>query len=388
MHVLMIPSWYPEHAGDFNGSFFPEQAGALVAAGHTVGVLVARPFPVYELAQFRARTPRPAADEGGVLVLRSDVLLPVPKAHRLNQQRLDAAIRRLYDAYVAERGVPDVLHAHAMFTGGIAAAHLSRATGVPFIVTEHRPSSLERLREPGYRGMALRAAREAGGLVAVARGFVPELNDAYGVEGSSGWTYVPGLLSPQFEHIAPRAVPAGPFVFGHVSHLDPGKRVDLLIQAFADAFGSAEDVRLRIAGGSDAAIASLRTVAIEAGVGDRVDFVGPIPRHQIAEEFARYHVFALTSEAEAFGTVLWEAMACGLPILSTDTWAGNNAVTEQTGVMVLRDDRVSIATGLRELKDGFEAYDSGRIRRICLDHCGERAFVALYEDIYREAMAR
>lgn len=378
MHILFLPSWYPETDADFSGSFFREQAAAFIELGHRVGVAVVRGFPVYEIGAYRSRPGMTERVEDGIVTLRDDALFPVPKFHALNLAVIERKWRALYRRYVAAHGKPDVLNAHGMFPGGIIASRIAASEGIPFVVTEHRPSSINFLRSPGYAGPAKRAAREARGLVAVARGFAPELNTAY---GTTRWQYLPGLLSPQFEHISVRNPAQGPFVFGHVSHLDPGKRVDMLIEAFGDVYGDDPDTRLRIAGGSQHR-AALEQIARDRGL-ENVEFVGAVPREGIVEEFSRSHAFVLPSEAEAFGTVLWEAMACGLPLVSTETWAGRNAVTPETGLLSPIDDRAALAAALTEMRRRFADFDPNRIREICVEHCGRDAFVENYVDLYQ-----
>ena len=39
MHILVLPSWYPNNPQDINGVFFRDQAKALAAHGHKVGVI-------------------------------------------------------------------------------------------------------------------------------------------------------------------------------------------------------------------------------------------------------------------------------------------------------------------------------------------------------------
>ena len=50
MHVLILPSWYPETPDDVDGIFFRQQAQALQRAGLTVGVIA---------PQFRSMRGRP-----------------------------------------------------------------------------------------------------------------------------------------------------------------------------------------------------------------------------------------------------------------------------------------------------------------------------------------
>lgn len=385
MHVLFVPSWYPANATDFSGSFFIEQAQALDLAGHNVGVISVKGIPVYSLAQLRGREAGIRRSvESGVRTYRLDKVLPLPKIPGGNERILLNAWRAVLNRYISDNGLPDVLHAHSMFPAGIVAHALSDEFKIPFVVTEHRPSSMDRIKEKWSGVHGRRAAVAASALVAVARGFVQALNGAYGT-GDSKWQYVPGLLSPQFQTISARKAPEGPFVFGHVSHLDPGKRVDMLIKAFALRFHNIENVRLRIAGDSGRK-AQLEVLAGRLGIADKVDFVGAVARSEIVAEFSSAHVFVLPSVAEAFGTVLWEAMACGLPLVSTATWAGRNAVVEANGLLVDIDNREELGEALVRIRSDFDSYDPAEIREICVNHCGRDAFVSQYEAIYEMAM--
>ena len=49
----------------------------------------------------------------------------------------------------------------------------------------------------------------------------------------------------------------------------------------------------------------------------RVDFVGPVPNHELAEYYRGAHVLVNPSLSESFGLTLCEAMACGLPVVVT-----------------------------------------------------------------------
>ncbi|WP_164520263.1 glycosyltransferase [Specibacter cremeus] len=384
MHILFLPSWYPANESDLAGTFFREQAEAFLLAGHRVGVLNVRGIAVYSRSQLRGRKSgiRHFLDSGFDTYLW-DRVLPFPKVPGGNERILLNAWRTLLHRYIDDNGRPDVLHAHTMFPAGLVTHALSEEFKIPFIVTEHRISSLPLLagRWNGPRGRA--AAKAASALVAVAPDFAPALDQAYGL---SKWEYVPGLLSPQFEDITVRPTPNGPFTFGHVSYMDPHKNVDLLIHAFADRFHGDPDVRLRIAGHSSFT-QDLIDLAASRGISDQVDFVGAVPRSGIVGEFSRYHAFVMPSRTEAFGTVLWEAMACGLPLVSTDTWAGRNAVREGNGLLVGVEQRDELGEALVSMRKTFADYDPHHIRSICVNHCARDAFVGQYSKLYADAVA-
>ncbi|WP_308468126.1 glycosyltransferase [Rathayibacter soli] len=386
MHILLVPSWYPQTPQDFNGSFFREQAQAVASSGALIGVLAVRGIPIYSTQAVRARRREiDFEDDEGILTARADAVLPVPKAHSLNYAVHYRRLTHAFAAYVARNGTPDVLHAHALFPGGILTHRLAAEFGIPFIITEHRPSSMQRVTRGWFRRRGVTAARAADRRIAVAAEFAKQLTVAYG-SADKPWEYFPGLLSPQLEASAVRKAPhQPPFVFAHVSHLDPGKRVDLLIDAFADRFAGDERAALRIAGNS-AERASLEVQAQRRGVSTQVDFIGAVPREAIAAEFAAAHAFVLPSEKEAFGTVIWEAMASGLPVISSRTWAGLNAVTDEVGLLFDVNDRERLGDALAAMRESFARYDGDRIRAICIDHCGRGAFNALYLEAYERAI--
>jgi glycosyltransferase involved in cell wall biosynthesis len=57
---------------------------------------------------------------------------------------------------------------------------------------------------------------------------------------------------------------------------------------------------------------ALAQLAQRLGVGNRVEFVGPLPHERALEELARCHVHAMPSSHEPFGVAHIEAMAAGL----------------------------------------------------------------------------
>jgi glycosyltransferase involved in cell wall biosynthesis len=102
-----------------------------------------------------------------------------------------------------------------------------------------------------------------------------------------------------------------------VGSLKEQKNHPLLLRAFADL--QYPEARLMLLG-QGAKEATLRAMAAELGIADRVIFAGfhpdPTPFYKTA------NLFVLSSDYEGLPTVLIEALGCGTPVVSTDCPSG------------------------------------------------------------------
>jgi glycosyltransferase involved in cell wall biosynthesis len=102
-----------------------------------------------------------------------------------------------------------------------------------------------------------------------------------------------------------------------VGRLLEHKRVDRLLDAVALLRDRGTDVTLRVIGDGPER-AALRAQILRLGIGDRVEL-----RHDVASQTELYglvkaaRVFAFPSEREGFGIAVLEALACGLPVVTT-----------------------------------------------------------------------
>lgn len=312
------------------------------------------------------------AREGGVEVIRagrSATLASMPLSLSLP---LWLATRR-----------PDVVHIHSPFPLGEAANLLlgqARAT----VLTHHsdviRQKNLLRLYGPVLRLVLARAHR----IIATSRQYIE----------TSPWlkpvrkkcVVVPLGVDPELFHPAepPPETARLLFVGRHRYYKD----LTTLLQALA----LLPEARLDILG-SGPLTPVWKNEARRLDLGSRAVFHGDIPDRDLPAWYRRAGILVLpaNSRAEAFGTVLLEAMASGLPCLTTEVGTGTSWVVKdgETGFVVRPGQAEALAEALaRLLKDFALRQKMGQAgRRRVLEHFSQAAMFRGVEQVYRQALS-
>jgi len=135
-----------------------------------------------------------------------------------------------------------------------------------------------------------------------------------------------------------------------VGSVVPVKGYDLLIAAVATLTDMSW--RLTIAGDrtrNPGAAAQLDADIAARGLGDRVAVLGAVSPERIDELFMASDLFVLASRFEGYGMALAEAIAHGIPIVSTLAGAIPQTVPAGTGLLVPAEDPPALAQALRRL---------------------------------------
>jgi glycosyltransferase involved in cell wall biosynthesis len=164
-----------------------------------------------------------------------------------------------------------------------------------------------------------------------------------------------------------------------VGSVVPVKGYDLLIAAVA----TLADLpwRLTIAGDrtrNPAAAAQLDADIEAHGLGDRIAVLGAVPPARVNELFLASDIFVLASRFEGYGMALAEAIAHGIPVVSTRTGAIPQTVPAGTGLLVPPDDAAALAQALRRLIG-----DSAQRRRLAANARAAAARLPTWQDSAR-----
>ena len=360
----------------------PYLSGAGIAAQQIAGRLAGRGHDVDVITVARGAAPPPSAAR----VRRLRPLLEIGNAP-------------LLPPIAALRG-HDVVHLHHPFIFGTELLHAARLLGerrVPLVVSYHNrligEGSRRRLFEGWERSWGRLTAHAAARICVVSHAHaatVPELRRQpeklvevpNGVDLEAFSTGAdPGVRA---EH----GIPDDAILVAFVATLDRAhylKRPDLAIDALAAA--GDERLHLAIIGGGEW-LETMRARARDAGVAQRTTFLGPAAHDRLPDLLRAADVLLVTSDLESFGMVLIEAMACGLPTVSTDL-PGIRAVVEEgvTGWTAPAGDARALGAALHAAADAgpegrAKLGAAGRAR--CEARFGWDAVVDRVEAVYME----
>ena len=179
-----------------------------------------------------------------------------------------------------------------------------------------------------------------------------------------------------------------PFIIGYVGRLVKEKGVDLLLRA---AGGLQREWRLRILGDGPERKA-LKALARELGVAHRVTFEGLIPSTKMPDFYRQLDVLVLPSRTspnwkEQFGRVLIEAMACGVPVVGSDSGEIPRVIGE-AGLIFPEEDGAALRSmvALLQADSALREELSQRGRDRVLAHYTQAKVAVATHQVYLEMM--
>lgn len=171
----------------------------------------------------------------------------------------------------------------------------------------------------------------------------------------------------------------------------PYKNHEGALRAFAAALGGRDDIDIVMVRRRGASGARLDRLVRTLGIMGRVHVLAPVTRADLVRLYAGAEVLLHPSLCEGFGNPVAEAMACGCPVITSDTSAMPE-VAGGAGVLVDPCDVGDMAAALRRVIDDASLRTALRTRGIARAaafdwHACAEAHLEVYADVLADSAA-
>jgi glycosyltransferase involved in cell wall biosynthesis len=254
----------------------------------------------------------------------------------------------------------DVVHVHTPFVAHYAGVRFARRLGLPLVETYHTffeeyaplyfPAVPARLARWAARRLTVSQCRQVDALVVPSPQMLARLAD-YGI--SVRTEVLPTGIEPaEFQggdgarFRRAHGIPANRPVLVFISRIAHEKNVDFLLRVLARLRAYVPDVLLVIAG-EGPALPHVRELVERLGLTRHVLLVGYLERAgALLDCYRAGDAFVFASRTETQGLVLLEALALGVPVVSTAVMGTADVLRDAAGAVVAPDDEAGFAAAV------------------------------------------
>lgn len=250
-------------------------------------------------------------------------------------------LTNFYSFIAEEKLTYDVLSCHYYLSGLIGLA-VKEKLGIPMTITFHTLALMKNLvartedeKEDLERiEYELLLAKEADKVIATSENDAEYLKTLYNCEPKKIAVLVPGvnlqLFAPQDKIVAKKKLNADPSheIILFVGRIEPLKGIDIIIYAIKILLEKDPDqkVCLWVVGGNSVEdmdkwseeLKKLERIRKVLNISASVKFVGRKHQSELPDYYNAAKIVVMPSHYESFGITALEAMACGVPVITTD----------------------------------------------------------------------
>ena len=369
LHVLIIPSWYPEYEGDYVGSFFREQALALAKRDCKVGIIFPQLKSLRGLKKVR-------------LFFKYDYQLDeILPTHRILWSNWFIKMRKvqikvftflgiyLFKKYVKKHGIPDIIHCHSIFNAGYLGERISKKYNIPFLLTEHNSGFYYKNQGlQKYYQDVVRITNSAKLCLTVSSEYAKFLQNE--IPNNIKWKTHNNLVADLFLNRKILNDNINEFVFVSISRLQEIKNIQLQIKAFKLLSDDLKNIKLKIIGTGNER-KKLEDLVNKLGLNNQVYFLGKQSRKDIVKHLNQSNVLIHTSKFETFGVIFVEALAMGKPVITTDCGGSSDVINDTVGIITPQEDISELYKNMKKIYLEIDNYPPETLRNYCKNNFSE-----------------
>ena len=368
LSILFTSSWYPSKAHTTVGNFVQRHAEA-VATLCDVCVLYVASMPQWQGP--------PKIEEHNEKNVQT--IIVYCKSGFFSKRK--AFMKGAYHLIRSKNIHFDVVHHNVLWPHSWQPRWLKSKFNLPYLVTEHwtgyDPVNASK-RHSLLLWMSKFGARKASFICPVTLDLQQKMVD-FGIHGN--YQVVPNVVDTRLFSLAK---PNNDFVrFLHVSSLIDGhKNIGGILRVWKKISDQLPTVHLTL--GGDGPVEHWQYYADSLGIrSDSIDFFGETTWEGVAQKMESSHALLLFSNYENLPCVIVEALACGLPVISTRVGGISEHISSERGILVERGDEDALQRSIETMANNIHTYDKSALRNYALERFSNEAVAAEFEKLYR-----
>lgn len=373
MNVMIVANGIPLYTTPLLGIFEFDQALALAQYGHNVCYFALDFRSIRHMRKWGISK----GNTQGISWIKID--LPLGRVpHSLLRFAGKIALKRMFKEVYGDNR-PDIIHSH-VFTMGTIAEIIAKKYHIKHIITEHSSRLNNNIIKKKYLKIIQKLYSQVDGVIAVSKALSDNIRKNTGIAP----VVIPNVIREIGEFNCKREVHDG-FYFVTTCNLIHHKRPELLIRAFSTIHTMYPDSFLEIIGNGPL-FPELSNLVDTLKLSECVYFRGIISRKEIANIYRHCDCFVLPSIRETFGVACVEALASGLPVISTRCGGPEEFITSDNGLLIDVDNLNVLIDAMKYMYENAEEYDTGVIINSVQDKYCDAAVAKSITDYYNKIL--
>ncbi len=377
MRVLVIPTWYPSGEDRLMGIYHKEFTAALNKYGIEANMLFISRERLSAPLKYLFMKKKTIEEEKNYKVYIYRMLNLRRIDFDLQIKAYTKKLEKSFKDYLKHNPKPDILHAQVTVPAGYAAVKLGEKYDIPVVVTEHG-GKLERFFESEpYKRYGLYVLEHS--TYTTVSNYMKDIALKY----TNECEVIPNQVDVSlFKNDLTRHVD-GTFNLITTCALREGKRLDIAFKAIRKLVDEGYDIHYDIIG--DGYYEDIYKKSMqEEGLENIVSFLGRKKKEEIPAYLEKAHALLISSEIESFAIPGIEALASGLPVVTTDCLGPVEFVDEKCGEIAKVNDPDDLAFKIKTLIDNYDKYDKNYMQKVA-DKYSDKAVIDRAKKIYERA---
>ncbi len=365
MEVLVIPSWYPNGEDKLMGVYHKEFCDALaINKNINVNMLFIERERLNKPLKYIFMKKDYVIKENGYKTYVKRMLNVERISFKWQLKRYVKVLDQAFKMYLKDNNKPDIIHAQVTIPAGYAACKLGKKYGIPVIITEHASyfNDFFKGEYNEYTKFALKYAY----FTTVSNYMLENLPSYVKKMGTIPNLVDTSIFKPNKKKIKGLRLIA-------VSAFRKGKRIEDMLDALNIIINDfqVKDVCLTIVGDGYAKNYYLKRCD-ELNLRKYVNFVGrKEKKKEVAQILKQNNIFVNTSVKETFCIPAVEALACGIPVVSTKCFGPEEYIDSKCGKLVEVGNPLEIAKAIIEVYKNLDKYDEQYLRLVASNYSRE-----------------